>query len=146
MTCSLSSVLTFHRSVQLKLNTDVNWTIKLSQKQIRANTKQNGIRWCQQCNIPGAIGRIERDLLKGYEMRTNYVKNTTSTRTSHAKNKYKGNNPNIAYVSWFIKVDDNKTRMKWHKILGCGSEQAAEILQSMTKLNSMENKHQIHKK
>ena len=59
---------------------------------------------------------------------------------------YKGNNPNIAYVSWFIKVDDNKTRMKWHKILVAGSEQAAEILQSMTKLNSMENKHQIHTK
>ena len=41
-------VLTLHRSVQLKLNSDVYWTIRLSQKQIRASAKQNGIRWCQQ--------------------------------------------------------------------------------------------------
>ena len=78
MTWSLSSVLTFHRSKQLKLNSDVNWTIKLSQKQIRESAKQNGIRWCQQCSKPGAIGRKERDLLKGYELRTSYVKNKTS--------------------------------------------------------------------
>ena len=39
-------VLTLHRSVQLKLNSDVNWTIRLSQKQRRASAKQNGIRWC----------------------------------------------------------------------------------------------------
>ena len=34
--------------------------------------------WCQQYNKLDAIGRIERDLLKGYELKTNYVKNTTS--------------------------------------------------------------------
>ena len=78
MTWSLSSVLTFHRSKQLKLNSDVNWTIKLSQKQIRESAKQNGIRWCQQCSKPGARGRIDCDLLKGYELRTNYVKSTNS--------------------------------------------------------------------
>ena len=38
----------------------------------------NGIKWFQQCNKPGGIGRIERDLLKGYELRTNYLKNITS--------------------------------------------------------------------
>ena len=78
MTRSQSSVLALDRSVQLKLNSDVNWTIKLSQKQIRASVKQNGIRWCQQCNKPGTIGKGERDLLEGYELRINYVKNTAS--------------------------------------------------------------------
>ena len=34
LTWSLSSVITLHRSVQLKPNSDVNGTIKLSQKQI----------------------------------------------------------------------------------------------------------------
>ena len=45
-TWSLSSVLTLHRSVQLKLNSDV--------KQITASAsaKQNSIRWCQQRNKP----------------------------------------------------------------------------------------------
>ena len=52
MTWSLSSVLTWHRPVQLKLNSDVNWTIKLNKKQIKASVKQNGIRWCQQCKKP----------------------------------------------------------------------------------------------
>ena len=53
-------------------------TIKLSQKQIRASVMQNGIRSCQQCNKPGVLGRTERQLLEGYELRTNYVKNTTT--------------------------------------------------------------------
>ena len=52
--------------------------LNLNQKQIRASTEQNSIKWCQQCNKPGAIGRIEYNLLKGYELRSNYVKNTTS--------------------------------------------------------------------
>ena len=78
MTRSLSSVLTLHLSVQLKLNSDVKSTIKLSQKQIKESAKQKSIRWCQQCEKTGIIGRIERDLLKVYELRTNYVKNTTS--------------------------------------------------------------------
>ena len=53
-------------------------TFKLSQKQIRASVMQNGIRSCQQCNKPGVLGRTERQLLEGYELRTNYVKNTTT--------------------------------------------------------------------
>ena len=67
MALSPSSVLTLHRSAQLKLNSDVNWTIRLSQKQIWASAKQSNIRWCQKCKKPGAIGRTERDLLKGYK-------------------------------------------------------------------------------
>ena len=84
--------------MQLKLNANnVNWTIKLSQKQIKACSEQNGIRWYQQCNKPGLIGRIERDLLKGYELKTNHLKNTTSIsscdleqvmRTKYPKQKY----------------------------------------------------------
>ena len=97
MKLSPSSVLTLHRLVQLKLNPDVNWTIKLSQKQIRASAKKNGIRWRQQWNKLGGIGTTVRDLLKGYELRTNYVKNTTSvsscdleqiTSTIYANQKY----------------------------------------------------------
>ena len=94
MAWSLTSVLTLHGSVQLKLNSDVNCA------------KQNGIRWCQQCNKPGTIGRVECDLLKCYELRTNYVKNTTSVSSStwnkslqlniQTKNTYKRNNSNIA--------------------------------------------------
>ena len=44
MTLSLPAVLTCNRSVQLKQNSNVNWTVKLSQKQIRASAKQNSIR------------------------------------------------------------------------------------------------------
>ena len=98
ITWSPSSVLTLHRSAQLKLNSDVNWTIKLSQKQIRASAKQNGIRWCQQCNKPGAIGRTERGLLKGYEMRTNYVKNTTSVCSCDLEQLTPTKYPNQKYV------------------------------------------------
>ena len=43
MTWSLSSVLTLYRPVQLKLNSDVSWTNKLNEKQIRVSAKQNGI-------------------------------------------------------------------------------------------------------
>ena len=78
ITWSLPLVPTLHKLVQLKWNSDVNRTIELSQKQIRGNAKQNSIRWCQQSNKPGAICRTECDFLKGYELRTNYVKNTTT--------------------------------------------------------------------
>ena len=53
--------------------------------------------WCQQYNKPGAIGRIQRDFLKGYELKPNYVKNTTSvsscdleqvTPTKYSNQKY----------------------------------------------------------
>ena len=98
MTWSLSSVLTLYRSVQLKMNSDVNWIIKLSQKQIRASAKQNGIRWCQQCNKPDTIGRTERDLLKGYELRTNYVKNTTSVSSCDLEQVTPTKYPNQKYV------------------------------------------------
>ena len=127
MTCPLSSVPTWHRSVQLKLNSDVNWTIKLSQNQVRASAKQNGIRWCQQCNKSGTIGRTDHDLLKGFELTTYYVKNTTSvsscdleqvapTKYPNQKYVYKRNNANIA-CQLLHQIDDNKTRMKWRKIL-----------------------------
>ena len=52
----------------------------------------------------GAIGRTERDLLKGYDLRTNYAKNTTNvtfcdleqvTSSIQTKNVYKKNNANI---------------------------------------------------
>ena len=72
-------------------------TIVSSQKQMRASAKQNSIRWYQQCNKPGTIGRTESDLLKGYELRENYVKNTITvsscdleqvTPTKYPKQKY----------------------------------------------------------
>ena len=98
MTWSPSSPLTLHRPAQLKLNSDVNWTIKLSQKQIRASAKQNGISWCQQCNKPGAIGRTERDLLKGYELRTNYVKKKTNFSFCDPEKVTPTKYPNQKYV------------------------------------------------
>ena len=98
MTWSPSSVLTLHRSTQLKLNSAVNWTIKLSQRQIRASAKQNDIRWCQQCNKPVAIGRTERDLLKGYELRTNCVKNTTSISSCDLEQVTPTKYPNQKYI------------------------------------------------
>ena len=118
MTWSLSSVLTLDRSVQLKLNSDVNWTIKLSQKQIRVSAKQNTIRWCWQCNKPGTIGRTEHDLLKGYELRTNYVKNITSviscdleqvtqTKYPNQKSRIREIMPTL-HVSCFMKIDDKR--------------------------------------
>ena len=83
---------------QVKQNSNVNWTIKLNQKQIRASAKLNGIRWCQQCNKPGAIGRTERDLLKGYELRRNYVKNATSVSSSDLEQVTPTKCPNQKYV------------------------------------------------
>ena len=97
MTWSLSSVLTLYRPVQLKLNSDVSWTNKLNEKQIRVSAKQNGIKWSQQCNKPGTIGGTECDFLKGFELRTNYLKNSTSVSscdleqvrpTKYANQKY----------------------------------------------------------
>ena len=98
MIWSLSSVLTLHRSVQLKLNSDVRWTIKLSHKQIRASAQQNGIRWCQQCNKPGTIGATERDLLKGFELSTNYVKNSTRVSSCDLSQVTPTKYPNQKYV------------------------------------------------
>ena len=98
ITWSPSSVLTLHRSVQLKLNSGVNWTIKLSQKQVRESAKQNSIRWCQQYNKPGAIGKTERDLLQGYELRTNYVKNTTNVSFCDLEQVTSTKYPNQKYV------------------------------------------------
>ena len=39
MSWPLSSVLTLHRSVQLKLNADVKWTVKRTQKQRSVRNK-----------------------------------------------------------------------------------------------------------
>ena len=128
-TWSLSSVLTLHRSVQLKLNSDV--------KQITASAsaKQNSIRWCQQRNKPGAIGRIERDLFKCYELRKNYVKNTQLASVPRPWIKSRQAN---------IQTKNTKTQnsnFRYHD-----SEQAAEIWPNMTKLNWMMNKHQMYPK
>ena len=135
-------MLHLHRSGQLKLNFDVNWTITLSQNQVRASVKQNGIGWCQKCNKPGAIRRKERDLLKGYQLRTNYVKNTISvsscdfeqvTPTKYLNQKYLIPIKEIVttlHVSCFIKVDNNKTRMKWNKILVSNIMTLSERLKS----------------
>ena len=91
-------MLTLHRSVQLKLDFDVNWTTKLSKKQISASAKQNGIRWCQKCNKRSTIGRIECDLLKGYELKTNYVMNTTSASFFDLEQVTSTKYPNQKYV------------------------------------------------
>ena len=98
MIWSPSSALALHRSVQLKLNSDVKWAIKLIQKQIRTNAKQNGIRWYQQCDKPGAVGRIECNMLIGYELRTNYVKNTTSVSSCYMEQVTPTKYPNQIYV------------------------------------------------
>ena len=60
--------------------------------------KQNDIRWCQQCNKPGEIGRIEHNLLKGYELRKNYVKNTTSVSSCDLEQVTPTKYPNQKYV------------------------------------------------
>ena len=73
-------------------------TIKLSQKQIRASVKQNGIRSCQKCNKPGVLGRTERQLLEGYGLRTNYVKNTTTLSFCELEQVMATKHPNEKYV------------------------------------------------
>ena len=40
--------------------------------------KQNSIRWCQQCNKPGAIGRNRSWYAQRLWTETNYVMNTTT--------------------------------------------------------------------
>ena len=64
--------------MQLKLNADVNWTIKLSKNQIKEGGKQNSIRRCQQCNKPGTIGEKKAWFAQIYKLKTNYVKNATN--------------------------------------------------------------------
>ena len=51
----------------------------------KACAKQNGIRWCQQCNKPGAIGRNRAWLAQRLWAETNYVKNTTSVSSCNLK-------------------------------------------------------------
>ena len=107
-----------------------NLNYQIEQKQIRASATQNIISWCQQCNKPGTVGKTECDLLKGYKLRTNYVKNTTSVSSCDVEQVAPTKCPNqytirmreimlTLHVSCFIIIDDNKTRMKWHKILVC---------------------------
>ena len=43
--------------------------------------KQNGIKWCQRSNKPGAIGRNKAWLAQRLWTETNYVKNATSVRS-----------------------------------------------------------------
>ena len=52
----------------------------------------------EQCNKPGTIERTERDLLKGYELRTNYVKNTTSVSSCDLEQVTPTKYPNQKYV------------------------------------------------
>ena len=73
----------------------------------KACAKQNGIRWCQQCNKADAIGRNRAWLAQRLWTETNYVKNTTSvsscnlgqvTLTNYPnQNTYERNNDNIAF-------------------------------------------------
>ena len=66
MTLSLSSVLILQMSVELKLNVDINWTIKLSQKQKHVGNKTaQGDRY-QQCNKPEAIRESGMLLAQSY--------------------------------------------------------------------------------
>ena len=95
------------------------WTVKLSQKQIRASAKQSGIRWCEQTNKAVAIDRIERDLLKGYKLRTNYVKNATSVSSCNLEQvtptKYPNQNTyKINNTKHYISVQEDFT---WQEIL-----------------------------
>ena len=71
---------------------------QMIQKQIKALGKQNALRWCHQCNKPGAAGRTERDLLKGYELRSNFVKNTTSVSSCDLEQVTPAKYPNQKYV------------------------------------------------
>ena len=114
MSWPLSSVLTLHRSVQLKLNADVNWTVKRTQKK-KACAKQNGIKWCQQCTKADVIGRNRAWLAQRLWTETNCVKNTTSISSCNLaqvmltnyphQNTYERNNDNIAcqllHQSWW---------------------------------------------
>ena len=102
MPWSLSSMLTLlTKSVRLKLNADVNWTIKLNQKQTKASAKQSSIRWCWQCNKPSAIKHNKARLAQRYELKTNYVHKATNWNKScplniQTKNTYNRNNINMA--------------------------------------------------
>ena len=103
----------------------------------------------------GAIGRTERILLKGYDLRTNYAKNTTNvtfcdleqvTSSIQTKNVYKKNNASIAsqlvYQSRWYK---NQNEVKQNSNFRCNnSEQAAEIWPSVSKLNWVVIKQQMH--
>ena len=84
MTWSLSSMPTLHRSVQLKLNAS-ECICKLNcQTQPKTNIgkcekKRHKVMPIMQQTK--RKNRIERDLLKGYKLRTNYLKNTTSHKS-----------------------------------------------------------------
>ena len=68
----LYSVLTLHRSVQLKMNADVNWNCETHPK-TKACAKQNAIMLCQQCNKPGATRHSRAWLAQRLWTETNYV-------------------------------------------------------------------------
>ena len=56
------------------------------------------IKFSQQSNKPDTIGRTERDLLKGYELITNYVKDTTSLSSCDLEQVTPTKYPNQKYV------------------------------------------------
>ena len=78
--------------MQLKLSSDINLNIKLSQKQIWASAKQNDIRWCQQWNKPGTIDRIvSQNFLSNEHLTCQHCNKTYKTETglNRHKTKYK---------------------------------------------------------
>ena len=80
--------------------------MKYSQKEVKACSKQKGIRWSQQLNKPGGIGKNRASLARKLWTETNYLKHTTSvssynleqvTLTKYpSQNTYKRDNANIA--------------------------------------------------
>ena len=92
----LSAKVAQFGAIQTEFLCKLNYQIE--QKTNRANAKQNGIRSCRQCNKTGAIGRTESDLLKSYELRTNYVKNTTSVSSCDLEQFTPTKYPNQKYV------------------------------------------------
>ena len=85
--------------------TQTEWWCKMNcetHPKTKVCAKQNGIRWCQQCNKPGAIGRNRAWLAQRLWTETNHVKNTTSVSSCNLEqvtltkdpnqNTYKRNN------------------------------------------------------
>ena len=96
MTWLLSSVLTYGRSVELKLTAAVNWTIKLSQKQRKEWGKENSIRWCQLRNKPGAIRQNRAWLAQSCKLKTNWRKKRTQLVSAPM--------PGTSHTRWISKL------------------------------------------
>ena len=68
----------------------------------KACAKQNGIRWCQQCNKPGAIGTNRSWLTQRLWPETNYVKNTTSVSSCKLEQVMLTKYPNQMFIREII--------------------------------------------